>query len=76
MAQAMVNEEPWLTGVASSKDRWVEASHWKRIISLSSSESLPCERESMRPVIPPGQLASSPRQKGEFLGQTYHRRPF
>jgi len=51
MAQAVVNGEPGLTGVASSKDRWVEASHWKSIISLSSSESLACEREGMRTVI-------------------------
>lgn len=48
MARVIVSEEPGLTGVASSKDRWVEASHWKSIISLSSSESLACEREGMK----------------------------
>lgn len=47
MAQVIVNEEPGLTGVTSSRDRWVEASHWKSIISLSSSESFACEREGM-----------------------------
>ena len=45
MAQVIINEDPELTGVASSKDRWVEESHWKRIISLSSSKSLACERK-------------------------------
>lgn len=39
-----------LTGVASSKDRWVEASHWKSTISPSSSESFAYESGGMRSV--------------------------
>ena len=48
MARVIFNEELGLTSVASSKDRWVEASHWKSIISLSSSANFVCEREGIR----------------------------
>ena len=75
MAQVVVNEEPGLTGVASSKDLWVEASHWKSTISLSSSESFACEREGMRTVIQPGRPAELPRQKEGYWGGAYHRQP-